>query len=280
MKQWHFIIDVEKCENCNNCFLACKDEHCGNDWPGYAAAQPLHGHRWMNIQQKERGRFPVIDVAYLPMPCMHCDNAPCIRAAGGGAVTRRPDGIVIIDPEKALGRKNLVKSCPYGAIWWNEEKNLPQKCTFCAHLLDDGWKAPRCVQACPTGALTAVHIDGETLAEMIRAQGLETLEKEHRTTRPGVYYKNLYRFNRCFIAGSVATGKGGMEECIAGATVTLTRPPNLVRSTETDIFGDFRFDGLLKGSGEYRIEITCTDGRGKALTASLTESGSIGTVWL
>ena len=196
MKQWHFIIDVEKCENCNNCFLACKDEHCGNDWPGYAAAQPRHGHRWMNIHQRERGRFPVIDVAYLPMPCMHCADAPCIRAASGGAVFRRPDGIVIIDPEKARGRKDLVKSCPYGAIWWNEEKSLPQKCTFCAHLLDDGWKAPRCVQACPTGALTVMHIDASALAEMIRTQGLETLDKEKHATRPGVYYKNLYRFNQ------------------------------------------------------------------------------------
>ena len=37
MKRWYMVIDVERCENCNNCFLACKDEHCGNDWPGYAA---------------------------------------------------------------------------------------------------------------------------------------------------------------------------------------------------------------------------------------------------
>ena len=280
MKQWHFIIDVEKCENCNNCFLACKDEHCGNDWPGYSAAQPRHGHRWMNIHQRERGRFPVIDVAYLPMPCMHCADAPCIRAASGGAVFRRPDGIVIIDPEKARGRKDLVKSCPYGAIWWNEEKSLPQKCTFCAHLLDDGWKAPRCVQACPTGALTAVHIDAAALAEMIRAQGLETLDKEKRATRPGVYYKNLYRFNRCFIAGSVATKQDGTEDCVAGATVTLNKAPNLVRSTETDAFGDFKFDGLPKDSGEYRIDIVCTDGRHAELEVSLADSTSIGTVWV
>jgi len=280
MKQWHFIIDVEKCENCNNCFLACKDEHCGNDWPGYAAAQPGHGHRWMNIHQKERGRFPVIDVAYLPMPCMHCADAPCIRAAGGDAAFRRPDGIVIIDPEKARGRKDIVKSCPYGAIWWNGENNLPQKCTFCAHLLDDGWKAPRCAQACPTGALTAAHIDEAALAEMIQAHGLETLDNKTRATRPSAYYKNLYRFNRCFIAGSVATKQDGTEECVAGATVTLTRAPNLIRGTETDAFGDFKFDGLPKESGEYRIEIACTDGREKEVTVSITESVSIGTVWV
>ena len=101
MKKWNLIIDVEKCEDCNNCFLACKDEHVDNDWPGYSLPQPLHGHRWMNIMRKERGQFPMIDVAYLPIPCMHCDRAPCIEAAKGGAVYKRDDGIVIIDPEKA-----------------------------------------------------------------------------------------------------------------------------------------------------------------------------------
>ena len=40
MKEPYLVIDVAQCENCNNCFLACKDEHVGNDWPGYAAPQP------------------------------------------------------------------------------------------------------------------------------------------------------------------------------------------------------------------------------------------------
>lgn len=79
MKKWNVIIDLEKCEDCNNCFLACKDEHVDNHWPGYSVSQPKHGHRWINIMRKERGQFPLIDVAYLPIPCMHCDNAPCIK---------------------------------------------------------------------------------------------------------------------------------------------------------------------------------------------------------
>ena len=66
----------------------------------------------------------MIDVAYLPIPCMHCDRAPCIEAAKGGAVYKRDDGIVIIDPEKAKGQKSILEACPYNAIWWNEEKNI------------------------------------------------------------------------------------------------------------------------------------------------------------
>lgn len=119
MKKWNLIIDIEKCEDCNNCFLSCKDEHVDNDFQGYSAPQVKHGHRWVNIMRKERGQFPQIDVAYLPVFCMHSDDAPCITAAKDGAVYKRDDGIVIIDPVKAQGQKHLVDACPYGAIWWN-----------------------------------------------------------------------------------------------------------------------------------------------------------------
>ena len=63
-----------------------------------------------------------------------------MRAATGGAMARRPDGIVIIDPDKAAGQPDIVSACPYGTVFWNEASNLPQICTFCAHLLDAGHK--------------------------------------------------------------------------------------------------------------------------------------------
>ena len=110
MEKWHLIIDIEKCEDCNNCFLACKDEHVDNNWPGYTLSQPRHGHRWMNILRKERGQYPIIDVAYLPVPCMHCNNAPCVKAAKDGGMYKRDDGIIMIDPAKATGQKSLIKS--------------------------------------------------------------------------------------------------------------------------------------------------------------------------
>ena len=40
----------------------------------------------------------------------------------------------------------MVDACPYRVIYWNEEKNIPRKCTFCPHLLDEGWKEPRCLE--------------------------------------------------------------------------------------------------------------------------------------
>ncbi|MBI2318200.1 MAG: oxidoreductase, partial [Betaproteobacteria bacterium] len=161
MKKWNLIIDVAKCTNCNNCFLTNRDEHVDNDFPGYAAPQPRLGHRWIDIRRKERGRAPMIDVAYLPTMCNHCDNAPCVKASKDGAVYQRPDGIVIIDPQRARGNKEIVKSCPYRSIWWNEEHEVAQKWIFDAHLLDQGWKEPRGAQACPTGAMRSLKVEDD-----------------------------------------------------------------------------------------------------------------------
>src|SRR5262249_38302550 len=66
MKKWNMIIDVAECTNCNLCTLAAMDEYVGNDWPGYTRPMPRHGHRWIDILQKERGQVPMIDVAYVP----------------------------------------------------------------------------------------------------------------------------------------------------------------------------------------------------------------------
>ncbi len=280
MKKWHLTIDVAKCENCNNCFLACRDEHCGNDWPGYALSQPLHGHRWMNILRKERGTFPAVDAAYLPKPCMHCDHAPCIKAAQNGAVYKRKDGIVIIDPKKAAGQQQLVSSCPYGAIWWNGQKDLPQKCTLCAHLLDEGWKAPRCVQACPTGALSIGRAEPGELEQIKQRQGLSVLGTDTNPTRPRVLYKNLFRFNRCFIAGTVAVRTDGLEECLPDVQVRLLKADQILDQIRTDAFGDFKFDGLLPNSGAYRIGIFKEGEGGTSIAVNLKTSLSLGTIWI
>jgi len=282
MEKWHMIIDVERCEDCNNCFLACRDEHEGNDWPGVSRPQTRHGQRWMNILRKERGKYPHIDVAYRPTPCMHCEDAPCVKASKGagklGAIYKREDGIVIIDPKETRGMRELVTSCPYGAIFWNEEEDLPQKCTFCAHLLDQGWKAPRCVQACPTGALRMVKVDEAEMARIADEERLTVLRPE-LDTAPHVYYKNLYRFDACFIAGSVAYESGGLTECAAGARVHLEKDGSTVAAVKADTFGDFKLDGFAENSGTFQLEITFGTTRKKRMDVAVAgESVSLGTI--
>ena len=102
MKKWNLVIDVENCNNCHMCSLACKDEFVGNSFPGYSAEMPKRGADWIKMNKKERGQTPMIDIGYIPTMCQHCDDAPCMKAAKNGAITKRNDGIIIIDPELSL----------------------------------------------------------------------------------------------------------------------------------------------------------------------------------
>ncbi|MBU2602813.1 MAG: oxidoreductase [Actinobacteria bacterium] len=291
MARWHLVIDVERCEDCNNCFLACKDEHVDNEWPGYAASQPRHGQRWIDILRKERGRYPLVDAVYLPVPCMHCDDAPCV-AAGGGAVRKREDGIVLIDPVRTQGMSELPASCPYGAIFWNEEAGLPQKCTLCAHLLDQGWRDTRCTQACPTGALRLVEASDMQMQATAAGQGLEALNPEY-ATRPRVLYKNLSRWDSHLVCGSVSLERDGLVECAAGATVELYAGDPVAAESATggsasaplstaitDAFGDFRIDGLVLEPGGYSFSIALEGYAPVSYEVDIAGSCNVGTIRL
>jgi Fe-S-cluster-containing dehydrogenase component len=279
VKKWALRVDVAKCINCHNCVLATKDEHVGNDFPGYAAAQPPHGHEWITIDRHTRGSGTAVDVTYVPRMCNHCDDAPCIKAADG-AIYKRPDGIVIVDPVKARGRRDLVGSCPYGAMTWNEEAEVPQIWIFDAHLLDQGWAAPRCVQVCPTGALEAIHDSDDALRALAAREDLQPLRPE-LDTRPRVLYRNLQRIRSVFLSGNVvATLQDGRNVNVDGATVSLVTGGGGVLESTTDAFGDFKFDGLARGSGDYRLHIEHDDYGRAERVGGLLDSVHLGSIEL
>ena len=279
MKKWNLIVDVERCHNSNNCFLSVADEYMDNEHPGYTTAMPKHGHHWINILRNERGQAPMVDVAYVPTMCNHCDDAPCMAAATGDAITKRPDGLVIIDPDKAKGQKQLVESCPYNAIWRNEDLQLPQHWIFDAHLLDDGWKQPRAVSVCATEAIAAKKQDDGDMAKLAEAEGLEVLNPEFGT-RPRVYYKNLYRYNKCFIGGSVAVTKDGTSDCVQGASVKLSQGSDVIAEATTDVFGDFKFDMLDENSGAYKVKISADGHASKSVDIELGDSVTLEDIYL
>ena len=278
MKKWNLIVDVAECTNCQLCTLATMDEYVGNEWPGIAAPMPRHGHRWIDILQKERGQAPMIDVAFVPTMCNHCDDAPCMKADNSGAIVKRDDGIVIIDPVKAKGRKDLVGACPYGHIWWNEELQIPQAWPFDAHLLDQGWQQTRGHQACPTGAMRAIKVEDDEMARMVREQALEVMQPE-LGSKPRIYYKNLWRYSKCFIGGSVSRETNGVIDCVEGANVRLLKCGELVAETTTDNYGDFKFDRLDENSGRYSVQIS-SSGRKVSVEATLGVSINFGEIRL
>jgi tetrathionate reductase subunit B len=239
------IIDITRCNGCYNCQIACKDEHVGNDWTPYAKPQPDTGQFWMNITDMVRGTVPKTKLTYIPRICQHCDDAPCINACKQNAINKRPDGAVIVDPLKCSGRMDCIVSCPYKElIFFNETLNIAQKCTFCVHLLDRGWKEPRCVEVCPTGALK--FGEEEEFKELIA--GAEILHPEYGT-RPRVYYIGL---PKNFLTGAVFNPD--KDEVVIGAKATLTNlKTGQTLITRSDSLGDFWFKDIDKG--EYSLEI-------------------------
>ena len=260
--KWNMIVDIARCDNCRNCFLATKDEHIGNEFPGYSAPQPGHEHSWVDIKRRERGRWPAVEAHFMPVMCNHCDDAPCMKAARDGAITKRADGIVLIDPKKSRGQKKIVDACPYGAIYWNEEEQVPQAWFFDAHLLDQGWDKTRIEQCCPTDVFRSVKVEDREMERLREREGLQ-VRKPEIGSKPRVYYKNMHLMTHSFVAGTVVADMDGVEECVDGAEVVLKRGGSEVARDRTDMFGDFRIDRLEKNSGRYRLEVS-SDSSGRA----------------
>jgi sulfite dehydrogenase (quinone) subunit SoeB len=249
-----FVFDTSVCNGCYCCQIACKDEHCGNDWTPYAKPQPENGQFWLKLSEYVRGTIPKVKVHYVPTLCNHCDEPVCLDVCEvEGAIYKREDGLVIIDPELCTACTNCFSVCPNHAIYMNDSLQIAQKCTGCAHLIDAGWTEPRCVDACPTGALKFLE---ETEAEALLA-GAETALPDE--SLPRVYYRNL---PKRFIAGTVYDPV--RKEVVRGATCTLTQQDrgsddgieargasNAV--AKTDGFGDFWFEGLNEATYSLRI---------------------------
>lgn len=240
MARYGIAVDSARCMACYNCFMACKDEHCGHA-TAVSAPQPHMGQFWINIKEWERGDDSRrIKTASVQTLCLHCDDPAC-AAASDGAVCKRDDGIVIIDPEKAKGKKAIADACPVGAVFWNEELELPQKCTMCAHLLDSGYKEPRCVEACPNQALIFGDLDDpeSEVSKKIAANKVTPL-KGMEGVKTNVVHLNI---PTVFLAGTVYLPD---DEVAIGARVFMKSAKGKRLVTETNYFGDWEFENLPK----------------------------------
>ena len=251
-----FVIDVKECSGCYQCQISCKDEHCGNDWTPYAKPQPEWGHYWGKMNETERGQIPHVKVAHVFVPCQHCYDAPCIKGCPVTAIYTRPDGLVIIDPKKCTGCRLCLDACPYGAIYFNTQLQIAQKCTGCAHLVDRKVRfAPRCADACPH---QAIRFGEESELDL---SGAETLHPEYGLTTK-VHYKNL---PKRFVAGTVYDPTA--KEVVIGAACTLSGTGGPFTAT-TDAFGDFWFEGLPAADFSLTIE---SAGKTVTITVSTKE---------
>ncbi|MFO7962854.1 MAG: 4Fe-4S dicluster domain-containing protein [Desulfobacterales bacterium] len=151
--QLGMYIDQNRCTGCFACVVACKDWH---DVPAGPAG-------WLRLKTIEKGVYPNLFVAFLPVTCFHCENPACVSACPVEAISKRDgDGVVRVDREACLGKDACgmcLDACPYDAPQFGAEEDAKmQKCDLCADRWEEGRK-PVCVSSCPMQALDMGPID-------------------------------------------------------------------------------------------------------------------------
>ena len=143
MAKYGWLLDLKLCIECRACESACKQ------WNGVATGI---GVRYRVVKTRESGTFPQVTTQAVSLACNHCDNAWCMKVCTVHAISRRADGVVLIDAEKCVSCRQCEKFCPYQVPNFNASTKKMEKCTMCADRIDSGL-APACATVCPTGAL-------------------------------------------------------------------------------------------------------------------------------
>jgi molybdopterin-containing oxidoreductase family iron-sulfur binding subunit len=186
------VIDLAKCTACQACVVACQSENNVGCVPPEEAlrARPL---TWINLLPEMEGEYPRLTMRIMPVPCVHCDNPPCIKVCPVGATGISPEGIVRQIYPRCIGCRYCTNACPYTRRMFNwlapefpgefkealnpdvsvRPKGVVEKCTLCHHRLlkareearaakrplADGDYLPACVEVCPSEAMSFGDLD-------------------------------------------------------------------------------------------------------------------------
>jgi Fe-S-cluster-containing dehydrogenase component len=216
-RQWAFGVDATKCIGCLRCVEACKVE---NEVPLTAHHFRTWVERYVYLEGENRPRIdshadPVNIAAsgsereyrfanryqdakvekafFVPKLCNQCEHPPCVQVCPVGATYKTKDGVVLIDHEYCIGCRYCVQACPYGARFFDEEKGVSDKCTWCYHRITKGLQ-PACVEACPVGArVFGDRNDHESpISLFIRNNRVQVLRPD-TGNEPNVFYVGIDR---------------------------------------------------------------------------------------
>jgi molybdopterin-containing oxidoreductase family iron-sulfur binding subunit len=229
-KKWGMVIDQNRCIGCWTCSLGCKqinNEPLGFFWNRILTAAPgdTTGESSSAVASPAsdnidvpHGSFPNVEMAYLPVACQHCTDAPCVKVCPVGATFRRDDGTVLVDYERCIGCRYCMAACPYGirVFNWGDPEYAPdfvigygrdyrtedgrlvftperprgvvEKCTLCVERIDVG-EEPFCVEVCPVGAriFGDLNDSNSDVSELVEAGGATQLLPDLGTD-PRIFY--------------------------------------------------------------------------------------------
>lgn len=190
-KHYGMVIDLNRCIGCHACTIACKIENglgVGMNWhrvetigaPGAKVGQDIPA-----------GIFPNLSMQWLPIPCMHCQNPPCLAACPTAAISKSAEGMVLIDKDKCIGCTYCSWVCPYDVPQLNSGDGKMEKCTLCAHRVIRG-EEPACVKACVYGARVFGDVNDphSEVSKLIARKHGQVLLAE-LGTKPAIYYVDV-----------------------------------------------------------------------------------------
>jgi len=222
MTKWGMVIDLDKCTGCQACVVACKAE---NNVPFVEEDQMAKGRimSWIQMVPVVKGEYPDVRAQYIPMPCMQCENPPCVKVCPVGATLQNPEGLVGMVYPRCIGTKYCAVACPYTKRYFNwkdpewpeEMRNLlnpevslryrgvMEVCNFCTHRIRkaqdkakdenrpvrDGEVQPACVQSCPSKAMYFGDLeDPESTVSKLKESPRAFRLMEELGTEPKVFY--------------------------------------------------------------------------------------------
>ena len=118
MPKWGMVIDLDKCNGCQACDVACRAENNVPN-PTPTAAASMRTMHWMRLVTTAEGTYPDVDVTQVPVPCMHCENPPCVKVCPVQATQIGKEGIVGQIFSRCIGCRYCTAACPYTVRYFN-----------------------------------------------------------------------------------------------------------------------------------------------------------------